>query len=372
TFYDKEIITNLIRVYGVTVIIQAFVQVQSVYLVKNLQFKKQALMKLPSIVISSIIAIYMAYSGYGVWSLVFMYLLQSFFWALFHWIFGKWNPTVDFHMKIFNKHFGYGYRMTLIELMNNITANVYQILIGKFYNSSSVGYYTQSLTLRQVPMTNVYGAMIKVLFPIFAEIQESRKKFVMYFYKCQELIMITLFPIFIFLIFNAEEIFIVLFSEKWRAASIYLQVLSLAGILNVLVNWNLAIIKIISDSKRILKVEIILKFTLFFLIVLALIRKDDINYLLVTIPVFPLISYVIYSSIVSRLLGEKFWRNIKDVLYSLGISIVPAFFLYLNSQLVKVEGYLTLLLAAKVLLYFSIYMLFVYIFKKPLVILLKS
>src|SRR5690606_36594766 len=220
---------------------------------------------------------------YGVWSLVWMYLLQNFFWALFHWLFGDWRPKTHFQKKIFKKHLGYGYRMTLVELMNNISANIYQIVIGKFYNPSLVGYYTQSLTLRQVPLSNIYGAAIKVLFPAFAKIQDNREVLKVNFFRVQEILMYALYPILVFLTINAEDILVILFSEKWKDAAIYLQVLSLAGMFNVLKNWNLAILKILNYAKLILRIEVLLKFVLFFLIGISLISKD-IKWLLISIP----------------------------------------------------------------------------------------
>lgn len=365
-FYNEEIISSLIRIYGLTIIIQAFVQVQSVYLIKNLQFRKQTLMKLPSIIISSAIAIYMAYSGFGVWSLIFMTLIQNFLWALFHWIFGSWRPKLQFKADVFKEHFGYGYRMTLVELMNNITANIYQISIGKFYNPSLVGYYTQSLTLRQVPMANIYGAATKVLFPIFAELQDNRKKFVESYYKCQEILMLILFPIFIFLIFNAKEVLVVLFSEKWGKADVYLQILSLAGILNVLSNWNLTILKIISHSKRILRMEFILKLMLLLFVGISLLIGKEINYLLFTIPLLSLISYVLYSLTVSNLLKEKLWTVVNDVLLYIGIALIPAIICYLVTRWVVLDD-LVLSLLFNIVFYFSFYVLIIYLFKKNVI-----
>lgn len=364
-FYDNEAVAGLIRIYGLSIIFQAFVQIQSVYLIKNLKFKKQTLMKLPSIMLSSCVGIYLAYNGYGVWSLIFMYLLQSFFWALFHWLFGEWNPKIYFGKEIFKKHFGYGYRMTLVELMNNITANIYQIVIGKFYSISLVGYYTQSLTLRQLPMTNIYGAMVKVLFPIFADIQHDRKRLTTQFYLCQKLLMLFLFPIFAFLIFNAEQILVVLFSEKWRGATIYLRVLGIAGMFSVLSNWSLAIIKIVSEPRRVLRIEATLKLLLISLIAFALTAMDNINYLLMTIPLYALVACVIYNVVLSRLLNTNVWRGLKEGLPFLLMAVAPLSAYYITARWIG-EDNSVLLLLLHIFCYFSLYTLIVYIFKRSL------
>jgi len=322
-------------------------------------------MKLPSIVISSIIAIWMANNGYGVWSLVWMYLLQNFFWALFHWLFGDWRPKTHFQKKIFKKHFGYGYRMTLVELMNNISANIYQIVIGKFYNPTLVGYYTQSLTLRQVPVSNIYGAAIKVLFPAFAKIQDNREVLKVNFFRVQEILMYALYPILVFLTINAEDILVILFSEKWKDAAIYLQVLSLAGMFNVLKNWNLAILKILNYARLILRIEVLLKFVLFFLIGISLISKD-IKWLLISIPTFARLEYVIYNYILSRSLNFKVTKGFYEILKIIAYLSMSVLISLLIDYMAFKSG-LFISFSIKLLLYFFIYLILLLMFKKKFV-----
>lgn len=366
SFYHKEIISSLIRVFGLTIIIQAFVQVQSIYLQKNLNFKKQTLMKLPSILVSSLIAIYMAYSGYGVWSLIWMYLLQNLMWAVSHWVFGDWQPRFDFRYVFFKKHFGYGYRLTLVEILNNITANIYQVVIGKFYNPGLVGYYTQSLTLRQVPLSNVYGAVAKALLPVFSKIQDDKKATANNFYRCQEICVMVLYPIFIFMIYFSKDILVFLLSDKWRFASVYLQLLCLAGMFALLINWNLFILKIIADSKLILKYEFRLKLLMFLLIFGSIILTRNINGLLVVIPITPCISYLIYNYKTSALLGANWLKGISLVFQYIIIGGAPLLIIYCLNWLFTFNSEFTLLLVNGGL-YFLIYSITIYLLKRSIV-----
>lgn len=311
SFYNKEIITSLIRVFGLTIIIQAFVQVQSVYLLKSLNFKKQALMKFPSIILSSAIAIYVAYMGYGVWSLIWMYILQNFFWALFHWIFGDWNPRIGFSPVVFKKHFGYGYRLSLVELLNNLTANIYQIVIGRFYSPALVGYYTQSLTVRQLPLTNIYGAVIKVLFPVFAKIQNNREKFISHYKYCLQFLLLILVPIFIFLCFYSREVLVFLFSKRWESASLFLSIISIAGIFGVIASYNITILKIVTHSSIILRLEIINKLQTLFIIFLVIVFRQDIYVLLIASLIAVFFASLFFNYYTCRELKIGFLYNVK-------------------------------------------------------------
>ena len=78
-FYDKPILTSLIRVYSLVFIFNSLGTIQNVILTKEMNFKKITFINLPALIISSILSIIMAYKGFGVWSLVFSYVLNSFF-----------------------------------------------------------------------------------------------------------------------------------------------------------------------------------------------------------------------------------------------------------------------------------------------------
>jgi O-antigen/teichoic acid export membrane protein len=320
-------------------------------------------MKLPSIILSSAIAIYMAYHGFGVWSLIWMYVLQNFFWALFHWIFGDWSPKIHFNYSIFRKHIGFGYRLTLVEILNNITANIYQIVIGRFYNPLFVGYFTQSVTLRQIPVSNIYSSIVRVVFPVFSKMQDNRKQLVKNFYLFQEILMLILYPIFIVMIFYSRDILILFFSEKWGKASFYLQMLSLMGMFNILVNWNILILTILGNSKQILRYEILMKILLFVCIGIVLLVGSEIKILLITLPLVPAISYTIYNYKVSALLHESIYRSMYSFLQYLLLSLVPVIILFFCKDYFIVQNK-TFELMINLSVYSVLYILLIRLFKR--------
>src|SRR5690606_8123526 len=67
-FYGHDILTSIIRVYAVTFILNAFYVVQNAHLIKQMDFKTQALIQIPAIIVSGILGIFLAKTGYGVWS----------------------------------------------------------------------------------------------------------------------------------------------------------------------------------------------------------------------------------------------------------------------------------------------------------------
>src|SRR5690606_7284113 len=76
-FYDQPLLIDIIRVYCVIFIIHAFSAGQLTRLTKLMNFKLQMLVALPSLIISGIVGLTLAYLDYGVWSLVYMAIVKS-------------------------------------------------------------------------------------------------------------------------------------------------------------------------------------------------------------------------------------------------------------------------------------------------------
>jgi len=304
-YYHNQEFCLLIRVFSLSIIIQSFIFVQSAILTKSFNFKKQTLFKIPAILLSSIVGIYLALNNYGIWSLVWMYLLQTFFTAIFHNFYSTWMPKFIFNRNLFYFHFNYGSKLTIVEILNSITSNIYQIVIGKFYNIKYVGYYSQALTLRQVPISNIYGALSKLILPIFSKIQDDEGKIIIIYKKILSGLLVVILPILLTLAFFSNEIIVFLYTSKWKMAGTFLFYLSIAGVFNVIYSFNTSVLSIIGNSKLILKIEMINKIQRFCFIFLAIIFSFSINYFLYIILISTIVNYLIVNYYTARIIKIK-------------------------------------------------------------------
>jgi O-antigen/teichoic acid export membrane protein len=367
-FYKKPQLVSIMRVFSITIIIQAFVFVQSAILTKNLNFRQQTLMKLPSIILSSAIGISLALLHYGVWSLVWMYLTQTFFWALFHWIFSEWKPKWIFDKALFKFHFDFGYKLTIVEILNSVTANIYQIIIGKFYAIKDVGYYTQSLTVRQLPISNIYGAVSKLLLPIFSKVQDDPVRLTTIYKKILSIILVIITPILIYIAFFSEEIIVFLYSEKWKLAAPFLFYLSIAGVFNVIYTFNSSVLSIVGDSKLILKIEILNKLQRFIFIIISLILMLSIKSFLLVILISTIVNYFIVNHYTSKILKIS---NLELMLVFSHIGLIAflsTFSSYFIFNFFRFNSNTFLICLTSILFGLMVYVSLLYIFKRVVII----
>ncbi|TKC03706.1 lipopolysaccharide biosynthesis protein [Pedobacter frigoris] len=258
-FYHQEVLTLILRVYALDFILNAFFGVQNARLTKEMNFKIQMKIQIPSVFIGGLLGVFLALRGYGVWSLVWMGLFQSFLSTVMHWVYSGWLPDFVFSRRCFKRHFHFGYKMTLTGLLEILYKNIYVLIIGKGYSAAQLGFYSRAESVSQLPIGNIAAVINKVTYPMFASIVDDDVKLKMVYKKLMQQVLFWNAPVLILLAVIAEPLFRFLLTDKWLPAAPYFQILCFAGIMYPLHAYNLNILKVKGRSDLILKLEFIKK-----------------------------------------------------------------------------------------------------------------
>lgn len=259
SFYRQPLLAQIIKVYGLTFIINAFFSIQSTLLIKEMRFRLQTLIQIPAVIIGGALGILLAKNGYGTWSLVWMNLLTALISTLLHWYCSSWRPKFIFNKKSFRKHFHFGYKMTISGLLDTLYQNLYTIIIGRFYAVAQLGYYARADSLSQLPIGIISTAINKVAYPMFSAIANDDGKLKKVYQKLMQQVLFWNAPSLIYLAVVAKPFIGLLLTDKWLPAVPYFQLLCVAGILYPLHSYNLNILKVKGQSGQFLKLEIIKK-----------------------------------------------------------------------------------------------------------------
>lgn len=258
SFYNQPILVDILKVYAISFVINAFVAIHLAKFTKELKFKKQFAYQVPSTLIGAISGFAFAYLGFGVWSLVFLNIVQTSFYALSLWIFSGWYPGISFSRERFKHHFSFGYKLTLSGLLNTVYVNLYRIIIGKMFTPTQVGFFTQADNMRNLPVMQLSNVLNKVTYPLFAKVEDdiqlkrAYKSVMSMVLSLSSLLMLCLLLI-------AKPLFLILLGPKWLPAVPYFQILCIASMMLPIGTYNLNILKVKGRSDLFLKVEIIKK-----------------------------------------------------------------------------------------------------------------
>ena len=258
-FYKQPELIKLTRVISLGFIFNAFGLIQITQLTKNINFKTQSKVSITVVIISGTIGITLALLGYGVWALVFQTLTTSLFRTIFYWIINKWRPLWVFSKHSFKTLFSFGSRLLMAGLIDTIYKNIYLIIIGKFFNASALGYFTQAKTLQEIPVVSITGIIQRVTYSLFSEIQDEKQRLYNGYTKIIHLAIFITFPLMLGLSAVSNNFISVVLTEKWLPSVPYLQLLCFAGMLYPIHAINLNIINVMGRSDLFLRLEIIKK-----------------------------------------------------------------------------------------------------------------
>lgn len=361
-FYGQEVLTSIIRVYAIVFIIDAFSTVQLTRLTKLMDFKTQMKVAVPSLIISSAVGIYMALNDYGVWSLVFAAIVKSTVNTVQLWFWSKWRPMLRFKTEKLKLHFNYGVKLMLSSLLEIAYANAYTIIIGKFFLPAQVGFFNRADSLKQLPVSNVSAMVDKVAFPLFAALQNDDERLKSTYKKIMQMVIFLVSPLLLIMAFLAEPLFRFLFTEKWLPAVPYFQILCVNGILFPIHSYNLIILKVKGRSDLFLKLEIVKKVVITFVILVSF--QFGIFGLLYGSVLSSILCFFINTHYSGKFLNYTAWSQVKDIIPLILLAVCAGVLAFTVDYLLKSINSIDLLrLLGSGLIGTIVYTLLAYILK---------
>ncbi len=341
-FYGYPILIDIIRLYCLSFIIFAFSAVQQAKMTKEMNFKTQTIISLPSVILGGIVGIYLAYSGYGVWSIVWNQLITATFRSMQLWIYSKWTPSFVFSVPKFKEHFNFGYKITLSSILEKIFNNLYIIIIGKYFSATQVGFYTRADSMKNLPVSNITMALGRVTYPLFAEIQYDNIRLKRVYKQLMKMVVFVVAPLMIYLAVLAEPIFRFLFTEKWLPAVPYFQILCISGILYPIQAYNSNVLNVKGRSDIFLKLTVINKALLVLGVIIGM--QFGIFGLLYAQVILSIISFFFYAHFTNKFIGYSAFQQAKDIIPILVLALLPGVAVYfLDIKLVQYHDFIRII-----------------------------
>lgn len=358
SFYNMPAITSILRVISLTLFFGAINSVQNAKIAKEMKFKKLFLSSLVAILISGTTGVLMAYKGFGPWALVGQQIANSIATTIILWFTSSWQPKLMFSINRVKSLLSYGWKILCSALLDTIYQNIYNLVIGKFYSSSTLGNYNKGEQFPKLIAVNVDGAISSVMLPAYSKQQDRKDKLKKMVRRSIVTSSLLLFPMMFGLAAVAETVVKVLLKENWLGCVPFMQLLCIVYALYPINTANLQVIKALGKSDYFLKLEIIKKVIGLFALIVTLpfgVLQMAIGQVLVAI-----LSTFINAFPNRKLLNYNYFEQIKDLFPSLIISIIMFIIVY-SFNFINLNMYILLII--QILVGVIIYFGLAYIFK---------
>ena len=359
-FYRMPVLSKILRVQGLILFIYAFNIIQRNQIRKNLRFKKLSKITIITSIISLVVTVIMAYMGCGVWALVAQNFVGALLPCIFFWVTTDWHPTWEYSWKSFKELFGFGSFMFLTHLFTTFSQRITGLLVGRWYDPATMGYYTKASDLQKSVSNSVSGVMVQTTYPLYASIQDDRVRLANMVKRITTTLAYITVPLLSLLIVIAKPLIVFLYSEKWLPSVPYFQVLCLAGMATCLFSVNNQTIAAIGKSKVTFTWTVVKQVVNIVMQLVGIIVWGMWG-LLVGKVLSSWISYLINITLVSKYVGYKNFQQLKDLAPMFIVSLVAVIIAYFGGLLFHWGMYPTALL--QVLLFGIVYMGWSLLFK---------
>ena len=337
-FYNIPLLCNVLRVQGIILFIYAFNIVQRNQLRKNLNFKVLSIVTITTSITSLVVTIFMAYKGFGVWALVVQNIITAAIPALVFWFYIKWRPIWTFSWKSFRELFSFGFYMFLTHLINQFGQQIQGLLIGRFYNASTMGYYSKAHGTEKLASSSISQIMTQVTYPLYAEVQNDMAALANMIKRLTMTLAYITFPLMFILLLCAKPIFVLLYSERWIESVPYFQVLCFSGLAFCLQSVNYQSISAIGKSKLMFMWTLVKRIMGISFVILGLyfygMKGLLFGYVLNT-----WFSYFVNIGLVSKYIGYKWQKQLFEILPILFASSIAAGISYYCCKLLNLSLY---------------------------------
>lgn len=237
-FYHEPLYYKIIPIVALNIVLTGYRTIPEAILRRDFKFKRLNILFLISDISGGVGAIFLAYTGWGVYALILRNIISNFILIVVESINIGFRFTWSFPKKKMKKFFSFSFYQFRFNIINYITRNIDDLLIGKYLDTQQLGIYDRAYKLTKYPLESVKGVLNNVFYPLLSCYQDRQEEQNKLYIKVLRLFLLIFIPMTAVLDIMSEEIIIILYGTEWYqtisifrilALSVWVQVISAMG-----------------------------------------------------------------------------------------------------------------------------------------------
>ena len=227
-YYGQPRVADLLRVQALIFLSTPFISIPEVLLMRQMDFRRQALVNLGATIVSAAVALCGALSGWGVWTLVWAPI--ALFWsrAIGLQAITRVRCIPSFRFAGAGSMFQFGLALLASTFGWTVINQADTLIAARKLSPHDLGLYTEALFLTTLVATKFVPPLNEVAYPAYSRMQEDPAHLAASFLKAVRLIMLVTCPIYLGLSAVAPDFVAVVLGAKWLAMAPLMTILAFA------------------------------------------------------------------------------------------------------------------------------------------------
>jgi PST family polysaccharide transporter len=225
--FGEPNLARVLRWYSLVPLLSSLTIVQNALAHRELRYKTLALRQTAGALAGGLVAICMAFAGWGILALIAYNLIGQTMAALVLWGVVDWRPRFAFSRRHFIELFSFGINALATDALIAISVYADRLLLGYFFGAADVGYYSVAQRLISIVADLVGASTHGVALPLFSRIQHDKARIARGLQLAQGILTMTVIPAAIGLAVIAPSLLPLALGQRWNPSILPVQILAL-------------------------------------------------------------------------------------------------------------------------------------------------
>lgn len=227
-YYNDETLHVVCQYLCIIIIFNSLNVVPNGLMRREKRFKTIALRTLFFHFFSGVLAIWAAFSGWGIYALLVSPTITSVGVFCVNYYNYPQRISLTIEKSSVRTISSFSIFQFLFSFCNYFSRNLDKLIVGKYFSMTQLGYYDKSYHLMMVPVHNISSVIEPVLHPVLASFQDNVSELKTKNIKLSLLIAYISFPVGLILYFCSYEIIRIVYGSNWDAAVPVFKILALS------------------------------------------------------------------------------------------------------------------------------------------------
>lgn len=323
-YYKSPEMLLPLRVYIFSVFFSSYASILMARMQREMRFKQILYCSLTATCVSGALAVALAFTGAGIWTLVVYYFSHTVVNCIAMFAAVRWRPRLSFSVARAKVLYGFGWKMLASSLLCSLYYDLRSLIIGKRFSTEALGYYDRGNQIPFVISSALDSSVQSVMFPVLAKSQDDKGVLRGILHRSLTLSALIVIPAMVGLSAVADTFIRLLLTDKWLPSVVFMEVLCIGHAASAITAPNLVAIKAMGRSDIYMKLEFVRRMAMLIVLLVTVFAFDSVMAMAYSYTLSCWLDVLLCSLPNGRLLGYGFGKQFKDVWKTIVASVIMA------------------------------------------------
>lgn len=224
SFYNSPNLIWPLRIQALVLFLNAVNAIQTALLSRDMNFKTLFYRSVIAVPVAGAVGIFMAYNGFGLWSLVAHNLMNMLVVVIVMAVGVKMPLRLGFNFNSAKQLYSFSGKILLANLISGGGDTIRTMVIGKKYSRADLSYYDKAYTYSNYITHIVIGTIQSVILPVFSRSQNDIVTLKNMTRRSIGVTAFIMFPVLFWVAAAAQPLVLLLLTEKWAPCIPFLMI----------------------------------------------------------------------------------------------------------------------------------------------------